>query len=214
MQQVSEISLAIGQRLEIEVGKQWLPTRLEDKSSEAELVVAWPMDSLRRPMLLEVGQPVQLSVVVHGDGAYAAACKLVALHKGSVPLATVRLEEDWQRTQRRNAVRVPVAIKPRIADVIYSEKARRPVRLGVVDISATGVHVRSKDEIRAGDLLQLAFDLDGEVNLQARVRRAVCNERVWDGGCAFEGITEALAQRIVRFIFAQQRAVLRAKRGS
>jgi c-di-GMP-binding flagellar brake protein YcgR len=214
MPRASEITLAIGQLLEIGVRKQWLPTRLEDRPADDQLTVAWPMDSLRRPQLLETGDAVQLGVVIRGDGAYAAEAKVVSLNRGNVSLVTVGLEGEWQRSQRRNAVRVPVAIRPRVAEVIYGEKARRPVRLGVTDISATGVHVRSIDEIRAGDLLHLAFELEGEVNLQARVRRVACSERVWDGGCAFEGVSEAEAERIVRFIFAQQRAALRAKRGN
>jgi c-di-GMP-binding flagellar brake protein YcgR len=211
----SEVTLAIGQRLEIGVRDHWWPTRLEDRTADDQVTVAWPLSSLRRPLYLEVGEAVELGTVVHDDGAYAATGQVVALEKGNVPLVTVRLVGEWQRSQRRNAVRVPVAIRPRIAEVVYSDMARRTVRLGVTDISATGVHLRSKDEIHAGDLLHLAFELDQvEVNVQARVRRVECNERVWDAGCSFEGISESEAQRIVRFIFAQQRALLRVKRGS
>jgi c-di-GMP-binding flagellar brake protein YcgR len=214
MPQASEQRLAIGQRLEIGVREHWWPTRLEDQHSDAELSVAWPLSMLRRPLFLEIGQPVQLAAVVQGDGAYAAGGRVVGLDKGHVPLVSVRLEGEWQRSQRRNAVRVPVSIRPRIAAVVDGETARRTLRLSLTDISATGVHVRSVDEIRAGDLLDLAFEMDGEVKLQARVRRVECDERVWDGGCAFEDLSRAEAQRIQHFIFAQQRAVLRAKRGN
>jgi c-di-GMP-binding flagellar brake protein YcgR len=214
MPQASEQRLAIGQRLEIGVREHWWPTRLEDQRQDAELTVAWPLSMLRRPLFLEIGQPVQLAAVVQGDGAYAASGQVVDLDKGHVPLVTVRLEGEWQRSQRRNAVRVPVSIRPRIAAVVDGETARRTVRLALTDISASGVHIRSVDEIHAGDLLNLGFELDGEMNVQARVRRVERNERVWDGGCAFEDLSRADAQRIQHFIFAQQRAVLRATRGS
>jgi c-di-GMP-binding flagellar brake protein YcgR len=114
--------------------------------------------------------------------------------------------------QRRNAVRQPVAVVPDRAQITYGGVACRPLRLGVIDLSATGLSVRSRDELRAGDLLELAFHLDGEeLYVQARVRRVVRRERVWDVGCAFEGISERQAERIVKFIFVQQRAMLRAR---
>jgi c-di-GMP-binding flagellar brake protein YcgR len=96
--------------------------------------------------------------------------------------------------------------------VLYGP-TRRTLRLGIMNVSASGVQVRSQDELRCGDLLDLAFELDGEVHVQARVLRVARKERVWDAGCEFEGISERLAQRIVQFIFAQQRATLRARRG-
>jgi c-di-GMP-binding flagellar brake protein YcgR len=76
------------------------------------------------------------------------------------------------------------------------------------------VQVRSNDELRRGDLLDLAFELMGlehEIQLRARVCRVQRNERVWEAGCEFEGVSERLAQRIVQFIFAEQRAQARAK---
>ena len=116
--------------------------------------------------------------------------------------------------QRRTAVRQRVAVVPRLSQVVYSTVARRPLRLGVVDVSATGVHLRSQDELRTGDLLELAFKLnDEEVHVHGRVRRVVRHERVWDVGCAFERITEAQSDRIVKLIFEEQRAMLRARRG-
>jgi c-di-GMP-binding flagellar brake protein YcgR len=126
--------------------------------------------------------------------------------------------------QRRNAFRQHVAVVPRSAHILYGGVARRNVRLGVIELSASGVCVRSKDELRNGDLLELVFDLAPspsgrgrgvrEVHVQARVRRIVRGERLWDAGCAFEGIPESQAERIVKFVFAEQRATLRARRGA
>ena len=116
-------------------------------------------------------------------------------------------------TQRRNAFRQRVAVVPRSAHIVYGGAARRTVRLGVIDLSASGVCVRSKDELRSGDLLELVFDVNGDLHVQARVRRIIRGDRLWDAGCAFEGLAEAQAERIVKFVFAEQRATLRARRG-
>ena len=115
-------------------------------------------------------------------------------------------------TQRRNAFRQRVAVVPRSAQIIYGGVARRSVRLGVIDLSASGLRVRSRDELRNGDLLELVFDVNGEVSVQARVHRIMRGERLWDAGCAFEGLSRTQAERIVKFVFAEQRATLRARR--
>jgi len=123
------------------------------------------------------------------------------------------MQQASSPVQRRAAFRQPVAIVQSAAHIVYGGVARRPLRLGVIDVSATGVNVRSKDELRAGDLLEMAFDADGQVHVQARVRRITRYDRVWDAGCAFEGINERQAEHIVKYVFAQQRVSLRARRG-
>jgi c-di-GMP-binding flagellar brake protein YcgR len=150
-------------------------------------------------------------VAVRHDAMYATNAAVEALDRAPVPLVKLACQ-TWERVQRRAAVRASVAVRPRVAQVM-SGPARRESRLGVTDISATGLQVRSRDELRPGDLLELAFELDGEVEVKARVRRVYCNDRVWVAGCEFEGIAESVSQRIMQFIFAQQRAVLRARRG-
>jgi c-di-GMP-binding flagellar brake protein YcgR len=117
------------------------------------------------------------------------------------------------REQRRGAVRQRVAVVPRVARIQYGGAAQRPVRLGITELSASGLNVRSTDELRAGDLLELVLDLDGDVHIHARVRRVNQHDRVWDAGCALEGVNERLADRIVKFVFVQQRTTLRKLRG-
>ena len=124
------------------------------------------------------------------------------------------MRQESNRMQRRTAFRQSVAIVPSGAHIVYGGIARRPVRLGITDLSATGVNVRCRDELRAGDLLELGFDLDQEVHVHARVRRIVRGAKVWDAGCAFEGISERQAEHIVKYVFAQQRVSLRARRGT
>ncbi|MBV8718655.1 MAG: PilZ domain-containing protein [Chloroflexi bacterium] len=117
-------------------------------------------------------------------------------------------------TQRRSAVRQQVAVVPRLARILYGGVAQRPIRVGVIDVSATGLNVRSQDELRVGDLLELVLDLDGEVQLHARVTRIHRHERFWSAGCAFVGVNERLAEQIVKYVFVQQRHMLRKLRGA
>src|SRR5579872_2241935 len=95
--------------------------------------------------------------------------------------------ESEASSQRRSAVRQQVVVMPRVARVVYTDVAFRPVRLVVTEVSATGLQVRSPDELRAGDLVDLAFELDCELQIQARVLRVRRTERLWEAGCAYEG---------------------------
>ncbi len=209
-------ALAIGHHIEIGLldGRvAWFPSRVEDYDDDALLTLAWPTDGDRRLVRFAIDQ--RLEVATYSlDAMYVATVVVQRLSDRAVPLVTVRLYAGWERSQRRNAVRTRVAIRPRIADCVQADSRRR-VRLGLTNISATGVRVRSSDEVRRGEVLDLAFELmgvEGEIQLQARVCRVQRNERVWEAGCEFEAISERLAQRIVQFIFAEQRAQARAKR--
>jgi len=176
------------------------------------LTLAWPTDGDRRLIRFDTDQRLEVATYSR-DAMYVATVFVQRLSTRPVPLVTVRVSGEWERSQRRNAVRTRVAIRPRIADCLQADRRRR-VRLGLTNISATGAQVRSSDELRRGDVLDLAFELmgvEGEIQLRARVCRVQGNERVWEAGCEFEGISERLAQRIVQFIFAEQRAQARAK---
>jgi c-di-GMP-binding flagellar brake protein YcgR len=226
-------ALSIGQRLEFgydpssPAGRaasatEWLASRLEDQAEDGTwLTVAWPTDSQRRLIMVEPGDAVAVAASTPSDALYAADAMIEAIIRVPVPLLTVRICGAWRRTQRRNAVRTSVAIRPRVADKRMGQ-AHKSLRLGLTNISASGVQVRSQDELHSGDLLDLAFELSGidqEVQVKARVRRVYRQERerpghaVWDAGCEFEGLPDRLGQRIVQYIFAQQRAVARMRRG-
>ena len=208
-------ALTIGHHIEVGLGDQpvaWFPSRVEDYDDVAALTLAWPTDAERRLVRLDTDQTLEIATSSR-DAMYLATVVVQRLVTRPVPLVVVQVPGPWQRSQRRNAVRTRVAIRPRIADCIQAH-ARRRLRLGLTNISATGVQVRSNDELRRGDLLDLAFELmgvEGEIQLQARVCRVQRNERVWDAGCEFEGVSERLARRIVQFIFAEQRAQARAR---
>ncbi len=225
MQQQSETrtkrTFAIGQRLEIGYGEdvvRWLASRLEDHDGGDRLTIAWPTDAERRRMPVKAGSMIELAASTPQDALYSAAVMVVETVREPVPLLTVRLIGAWRRIQRRDAVRASVAIRPRIACRVDGE-VLKPLRLGITDVSSAGLQVRAQEELKVGDVLQLAFELmgvDEEVDVQARVRRVrrqeLGTQAVWDAGCEFEGMSDRIGQRIVQFIFAQQRALARTRK--
>jgi c-di-GMP-binding flagellar brake protein YcgR len=211
-------TLAIGQRLTLEIGGAWYASRLEDSAPDA-LCVAWPSDAERNLIRLRAGD--RLTVSCSADALYFGECAVVAAQPTPVPLLRVQPVGEWQRSQRRGAVRADVAIRPRVADRITAG-TRTPLRAGIVNLSAVGLRLRSHDELRPDDLIELAFELmgiSGELELTARVERVErvdpSDQRgvpVWEAGCALVNPASRVTEQIVQFIFAQQRALARARR--
>jgi c-di-GMP-binding flagellar brake protein YcgR len=214
------LSFTIGQRLEIGYGDEpvhWLATRLEDHDDAGHLTIAWPTDAERRLLPVKPGNTLELAASTPQDALYSAAVTVVETRREPVPLLTVKLIGRWRRIQRRDAVRATVAIKPRIACSVEGE-VRKPLHLGITDISCAGIRVRTQEQLRPGDVVELVFELmgvDDELEVQARVARVRRHElgprTVWDSGCEFEGLSDRISQRIVQFIFAQQRALARTR---
>lgn len=210
--------LLVGQRLEVNFAGHWLPTRLEELNA-TQLVVAWPTDSERRLLPLKVGDAVHIATSAE-DALYSTTVSVVAARSEGLPLLTLRMPSEWQRSQRRNAVRVGVAIRPRVAEKIDGEQ-RTKLRAGISNLSANGIQLRSQDELKPGDLIDVAFtvmDVDEEIEAQAIVRRVQQHERgtlhVWEAGCELQGLPPRLQQKLVQFIFAQQRAQMRHRKAS
>jgi len=215
--------LVLGQRLEIGYGQDvlhWSASRLEDLDTSGQrLTVAWPTDPERRLLPIRPGHALHMATSTSHDARYSALVVVEDVTREPVPLITLRVNGPWKRTQRRDAVRVGLVIRPRVAASIDTNDVHKKLRLAVTNISAGGVQVRTQDELRPGDRIELAFELPGvdkELQVEARVRRVYRIERdgqtVWDAGCQFEGVSAGLAQRVVQFIFAQERAWAHSKK--
>jgi c-di-GMP-binding flagellar brake protein YcgR len=210
--------LTIGQRVEVRFDGLWLPTRLEGLLAD-RLEIAWPTDRERRLLPLKPGDTLQI-VTSAQDALYSATTKVEGVRREGLPLLTLHIAGEWARSQRRGAVRVPVAIRPRVAAKIEGELTH-PLRAGISNLSANGVQLRCQDELKPGDLLDLAFavmDMDEEVQAVVRVRRVQVKEhgalKVWEAGCQFEDLPQRVSQKLVQFIFAQQRAMARSRKAS
>jgi c-di-GMP-binding flagellar brake protein YcgR len=214
MRPVSE-RLAIGQRLELRLDHDWLPSRLEDRDEAGQrLIVAWPTDQQRRLLQVKVGDTLELAASAQ-DALYSAHVRVIRGDHDGVPLLITEPIGDWQRTQRRHAVRLPVAIRPHRARRLLDDGTERPVNVAITNISAGGLQLRSEDELRHGDRIAVTFslmDVPGELTVVARVCRVQQELRVWVAGCALEDVSARTAEQIVQFIFARQRAELARSR--
>lgn len=213
--------LTVGKRVELGItvpgqDTRWLPSRIEDEDGTGvRLTVAWPTDR-GRLVHIRLGDTMQLAASLPGDALYSTRVKIVAARHANLPLLDLEVEGEWERLQRRHAVRGNVSIKPRRAERVTAG-GRKPLRVAISNLSATGIQIHSRDELHVGDRLALCFDLTNgapALESQAEVRRIemVDDGRVWRAGCQFVEIQPAQSEQIVQFIFAQQRALARSRR--
>lgn len=215
--------LTVGKRVEVGIDQpdrhtQWLATRVEDEDgSGLRLTVAWPTDRARL-VYVRLGESLQLAACLPGDALYSTRARIAAARTGNVPLLDLEVEGDWQRLQRRDAVRVNVSIRPRTVERV-TPAMRKPLRAGIANISGTGVRIQTHEELHVGERLALVFQLHerhSELSLEAEVRRVEVVEqgslRQWRAGCQFLDIQPSQSEQIVQFIFAQQRALARSRR--
>jgi c-di-GMP-binding flagellar brake protein YcgR len=196
----------VGQRLELRSDSTWVPSRLEDIAGD-QLTVAWPTDRERRLVPLKPGDTLELTGSAQ-DALYSATVRIVRTSRDGVPTLHLHVAGPWQRSQRREAVRLPVAIRPRQA-FLQKDDAEKPLHVGITNMSASGVQLRSQEELKHGDLLELTFslmDVPDELCVSARVKRVIQQERIWIAGCQLENASDKTARQITQFIFAQQRA--------
>ena len=213
--------LTIGKRVEVGItmpgeATQWLPTRIEDEDGTGvRLTVAWPTDR-GRLVDIRLGETLQLAASLPGDALYSTRVKIAAARQANVPLLDLEVDGEWQRLQRREAVRASISVRPRLVEKVTAV-SRKQLRAAITNISATGIQVQAGDELRVGDRIALTFHLtqDGpELTVEADVRRMDIPDagRIWRAACRFVDIQPAQAEQIVQFIFAQQRALARSRR--
>jgi hypothetical protein len=125
-----------------------------------------------------------------------------------VPLAPPK------RPQRRDHARIelirPVAMVPDGFRVGWLNGFTR-------NVSAGGVLVTGAEALEAGDRLRLRFELDSEddlLDVLARVVRADDDHGLRLRGLRIEDVAERERERIVRYVFAQQRYALARLRES
>lgn len=196
---------------------RWFRSRLEDCGDANEwLRLHQPQVSDAAPLDLRPGSQVVVQIPQSYGALYSARLVIDHLDEATGEGAatfTARPVGSWNRIQRRQAVRVPVVIRPSRAERI-TPQGWKPLGALIANLSAGGALLRCSELVEYGDTLELAFPLgDGgaEIVTRATVVRVqhvkVGKKQHWDAGCAFEGLRLSDSDRIVRFVFAEQRAL-------
>jgi len=210
------------QRLDLRVvsddGVHALRTQLEQvDTATSRLVVIWPTEQLRL-FPLRPGQAVVVELSRPGDALYRLETLVESATTEEPPRLVLRPVDEWQRVQRRDAVRHPVDIRPSQAHRVTAGGERQPFSAVIVDLSTGGMRMATMTELEMFDQLEMVFGTPSggaELRLRVTVVRVApprSMDDAWEIGCQFVEPSTVEREQIVQFILAQQAAV--AKRSS
>jgi len=210
------------QRLDLRVvsddGVHALRTQLEQvDTATSRLVVIWPTEQLRL-FPLRPGQAVVVELSRPGDALYRLETLVESATTEEPPRLVLRPVDEWQRVQRRDAVRHPVDIRPSHAHRVTASGERKPCSAVIVDLSTVGMRMATTTELNMFDQVEMVFGTPSggaELRLRVTVVRVAPPRSAadaWEIGCQFVEPSAVEREQIVQFILAQQAAV--AKRSS
>jgi hypothetical protein len=191
----------------------------EPAALNGDLVVNWPLDATSRPAAILPSETMLLEVSNAYDALYLIEARIEP--DRLLPADRMRLRgiDPWNRVQRRKNVRLTAVIVPRLAELITGNGTREPLPAFVRDISGGGVLLRSERELEAGEMIDLALMLPDdpeELRTTVLVGRVTHLDHkpthVWEIGCRFTDLSEQDRDRVVRFIFAEQREIAKIRR--
>lgn len=196
-----------------EGGDRWETTAVQDVR-DGMMAVSTPGPSYGAGHI----RPGQRWVVRYFDEMreYRFTARIRSVQRTPVALAWLELPAQVEEIQRRQHVRLPVILPAHVWVEAGEEEGDTPgLPASTVDISAGGVQLRLADALPAAGSYRVAIELaEGPVTARARrvrsVERRLPDGRChWDYGFAFVEIDPADQDRIVRFIFTEQRRLRR-----
>lgn len=208
LEQIFAISLAISLEFEEGEGNQFVLSRVEDVRDD-RLWVAMPM---RAGMFLPL--PLDTRVVVHikrEDASYALHTRVVGRRLQPTPMLELLATSDVQRQQRRQYVRLQIVLVPTYAAIVSEDGTETRLAATIINISAGGVLLRSRQPLAVGQRVRLAVELPapgGAISATANILRVETRRadrgHFYEAGCAFADLTDRDRDLITKFIFRFQ----------
>jgi c-di-GMP-binding flagellar brake protein YcgR len=216
----------LNQRLEVapgERGKAQYFSRLVEETSDTLRISMPEMEG--SVLSLEEGQPLRLWYTQSGGYWCLHTVVRTIFRQDSEMIVEIERLGEVHRAQRRNHVRVDVALMMHAVVDSRSEggddSPERTLgqRISAItrNVSGGGVSFRTSAKLHAGDRVSLSFYLPehgGEIASKARVVHAVPDperEDSWIVACTFERMAITDRERIIRFLFFRQRELATRK---
>ncbi|NPV28226.1 MAG: hypothetical protein HPY58_00950 [Firmicutes bacterium] len=210
--------LKINQRVEIQLRDSSYagsyPSRVEEIFPD-KIVFAAP---LKKGTLIPLRKGDTITVNYWGQtGSYSFTTRVIKTQVQQVPVIIAERPREVTRIQRRNYLRIPVALPLTFSILEDLEHAARSeiFRAETVDLSGGGVMIKSPVKLSKDEYLEIELTLPrkGTINLVGRVVRT--QETKDQGGLFylvgidFVVIDESDRDRIIAFVFERQRELRR-----
>lgn len=172
---------------------------------------------VRDPLNLRPGDEVTLMVQLHGR-LYTFASRVLDAPDIPVTAVLVAHPHEVEHVERRQFFRLLTSIDPRYAartDGEGQELERLDAR--ILDLSGGGVQLRVDRWLPVGAHVRLIFSLDADpaevdvTMLVLAVQRPDSRHTFYRLNCRFREIAREVQERIIRFIFQQQRMLRKTR---
>ncbi|MCR5756509.1 MAG: PilZ domain-containing protein [Selenomonas sp.] len=211
-------NLKIGQRVEfyVETDDTRYASRIEDMVDDT-LEVAMPMSRQGVPIIPKDNE--KLYGVAVGNQCrfrFFTTYKGKGYKDGRIPVWRVTMPEDMERFQNREFVRVKVNLKAQVNLVDEEGTIHDCEMVPVVDLSGSGICMAFSHKVQpeAKAVLGLAgITGAGVIDVMCRIVRCTPVERadgsvIYHVGAAFLNLPRATSNKIIRYLFAVQRAII------
>jgi len=187
-------------------GPQIYRTRVEDVYDDI-VVMGAPLER-GSVVPIRIGTEVTIQFKRKGpgqEGRFSNRAVVEKRFRTAVPLLQLRLLGDWEKTQERMFVRVPVHIDAVVVPVQESGEELSAQTGLILNLSGGGFLLRSDHPFQIDDEVRISFRLgEDQIVAKAFVARFVPTDAGQDYGFAFLDIPEAMRKVVIQFVFGRQ----------
>jgi c-di-GMP-binding flagellar brake protein YcgR len=203
-----EPELKIGQRIQVRLAyteDEWYSSRVEDLEEEI-IVIGAPLKG-GAIVPIHPGELVEGFYSQH-DGFFVFQAEVADRRLEPVPVLLLRRPDSVRKVQRRRHFRLPVVL-PVYYEVTGAEST---LKGSTLDLSGGGLSISMAEPLASGQELQLKLELPDGFAINAKGRVVSCTEveaavkpRRYSAGIQFLGLSPQMEERIIGYIFQEQR---------
>lgn len=184
---------------------------VQDVPQEDEIVITLPVFK-GKPVVLSLGQKVKINFFRERGQFYFFAEVIDRPKSGSVHLIRLKQVSQIHRLQRRNFYRLKINMPVffRTIEEDSPQNEAHYLKAYTVDISGGGVRILTNHELKLGQRVECVIPIEEKQKLTVeglviRITASLDEGYKYDVGIKFTEILEAKRDKIIQFIFEQQR---------
>lgn len=205
-------------------------SQLVDIIDESTIVIAAPM---RRSRLITIPASTRLRLLFIDDNKDLVGFLGIVTQRadsGNVPSLVIKIDSELVKIQRRRHFRLDCLMDIRYAicknaadngESMYNPPAKEHKKAVSKNISGSGMCIVTNEELPEGTIIWVAMELDSDSHIDTMCKVVRCvkideftKKSRYEIGLDFTCISPQDEEKLVKYIFSQQRELLKKGKGS
>lgn len=197
--------IKVGQKIEIIFNDKVYKTKIENITDDINYTIGTPIVH-NSYVYIPLNEIIKIRSVMK-DCIYQFEAKVTHKETNKVNLITVTQVGPMERIQRREDFRLETLISA----TFTKQSDNEPHECVIKDISGGGVKLTTQERLDISDRINLSFSLDGigNFNIGGVVVRTNNEGSNYDVGISFKDLDASDREKIVRYIFQEQRKIIK-----